>query len=311
MIRSDIVCLSCRKVAKISTPTTWSTISTRHGLDFSQESQNSVRQWYVLHMYFFRCRMYSLQRGCPRKVSSLLLNSGDIRLSAVCWQLQHLRQLLVLWVLIVQFDATVSRTGATNQMTQKQPKKRQRLYKQAVKEMCIQVVVVLVLDFDARESEVVENKVQWCANQSTVVVEGNWTKRKLMSHHHDSPYLQNQIPRHNALVILNLFPDFKFRIWTSTFWSNTRNCLRLDSERNLRHSVCRSVPTCQSQGNKKYCTSISIILISVWYGRKRIWLDWWPSGNPEWCTFPSQQILKFSTDAFDSTRMKVWTVLIG
>ena len=193
----------------------------------------------------------------------------------------------------------------------KTTEKRQRLYKQAVKEMCIQVVVVLVLDFDARESEVVENKVQWCANQSTVVVEGNWTKRKLMSHHHDSPYLQNQIPRHNALVILNLFPDFKFRIWTSTFWSNTRNCLRLDSERNLRHSVCRSVPTCQSQGNKKYCTSISIILISVWYGRKRIWLDWWPSGNPEWCTFPPQQILKFSTDAFDSTRMKVWTVLIG
>ena len=74
----------------------------------------------ILRMYFFRCQMYSLQRGCPRKVSSLLLN---IWLSAVCWQLQHLRQLLVLWVLIVQFDATVSRTGATNQMTQKQPKK--------------------------------------------------------------------------------------------------------------------------------------------------------------------------------------------
>ena len=120
MIRSDIVCLSCRKVAKISTPTTWSTISTIHGLDFSQESQNSVRQWYVLRMYFFRCQMYSLQRGCPRKVSSLLLN---IWLSAVCWQLQHLRQLLVLWVLIVQFDATVSRTGATNQMAQKQSKR--------------------------------------------------------------------------------------------------------------------------------------------------------------------------------------------
>ena len=73
---------------------------------------------------FFRCHIYSLQRGCPRKVFSLLLNSGDIRLSAVCWQLQHLRQLLVLWALIVQFDATVSRTGATNQMTQKQPKKK-------------------------------------------------------------------------------------------------------------------------------------------------------------------------------------------
>ena len=38
-------------------------------------------------------------------------------------------------------------------------------------------------NFDGTESEVVENKVQWCANQSTVVVEGNWTKRKLMSHH--------------------------------------------------------------------------------------------------------------------------------
>ena len=70
--------------------------------------------------------------------------------------------------------------------------------------------MVLVLDFDARESEVVENKVQWCANQSTVVVEGNWTKRKLMSHH-DSPFLQNQIPRHNAPEKLNLFLDIYFR----------------------------------------------------------------------------------------------------